>query len=86
MPDHHPISRIQGMIISVSGSTWFSVLEQVKAYHQGSLAEEIQPLTAFITLWGLYHWVCISFELSTAPTEFQRIMERCLLDLRDTIL
>ncbi|GAA6083799.1 uncharacterized protein LOC109201851 [Tachysurus ichikawai] len=54
IPDHHPIPRIQNMLDSPSGSTWFFILDQGKAYHQGFMEERSHPMTAFITLWGLY--------------------------------
>uniref|UniRef100_H3ABA9 ribonuclease H n=1 Tax=Latimeria chalumnae TaxID=7897 RepID=H3ABA9_LATCH len=75
----HPIPRIRDMLDSLSGSSWFSVLDQGKAYHKGC------PLTAFITPWGLYKWVRIPFGLSSAPTKFQRSMEECLSGLQDDI-
>lgn len=73
------------MLESPTGSSWFTVLDQGKAYHQGFLDEESQPLTAFITSWGLYQWVRIPFGLSSAPAEFQRSMEHCLWGLHNDI-
>lgn len=73
IPDRHHIPRVQDMLNNLSGSSWFSVLDQGKAYHQ-AFVEEVSCPTQL-----LKH----PFGLSSAPTKFQHSMEECLGGLRD---
>ena len=51
IPDGQPIPKVQDILNCLGGNCWFSILDMSKAYHQGFIHENSQPLTAFPTPW-----------------------------------
>lgn len=74
-PDSYPLPRIDELMDSLSGKTWFTVLDSRAAYWAISVHPEDRPKTAFTDGNRLYQFRRLPFGLSTAPTTFQRTMD-----------
>jgi len=72
--DAYPLPRIDEMLDSLTGRTWFTVLDSRSAYWAISVHPDDRQKTAFSDGHRLLQFRRLPFGLSTAPTTFQRTM------------
>src|SRR5205809_968627 len=74
------LPRIDQVVDSTAGSELLCFLDAYSRYHQVSLAESDCIKTLFITPFGAYCYITMSFGLKNAGATYQRAMQRCLHD------
>ena len=77
----YPLRLIEECIDSLADMQWFSTLGMNSGYWQIPVAERDKEKTAFITKYGLFHFLRMPFGLSNAPATFQRTMNLVLFGL-----
>ena len=68
-----------------AGNRWYGKLYLKAAYHQIPLDEESQGLTAIATSIGTFKYTVMPFGIKTAPSAFQRIMDKILVGCKATL-
>jgi hypothetical protein len=79
----YPLPRIEDLFDQLRGASVFSKIDLRSGYHQ----LRIRPLDilkpAFITKYGLYAFMIMSFRLTNAPAYFMYLMNSVFMDYLD---
>ena len=76
--DRFPLNSIDSNLHKLSGSSVFSCLDAIGAFHSLVVAEESRDYTSFVTPFGSYRFVRLPFGLSNAPSAYSRLVQMAL--------
>jgi hypothetical protein len=82
----YPMPRIEDLFDKLRGVGVFSKIDLRSGYHQLRIRPTDIPKTAFITKYGLYEFMVMSFGLTNAPAYFMYLMNSVFMDYLDKFL
>ena len=77
--DSFPLPRIDTVLDSLAGSSWFSTLDMKSGYWQVAMDPKDQEKTAFSAADSLWEFSVMPFGLCNSPATFSRLMDQVLL-------
>lgn len=83
--DVYPLPRIDDLLDTLQGSTYFSSIDLRSGYWQIPVLDADRPKTTFVTSDGLYQFTVMPFGLCNAPATFERMMDTLLRGLKWSI-
>jgi hypothetical protein len=75
--DPFELPRIDQVINSTAGCDLLCFLDCYSGYHQIAIKKEDQKKTAFVTLFGVYCYMTMSFGLNNTGATYQRANQAC---------
>jgi hypothetical protein len=79
----YPLSRIEDLFGQLRGASVFSKIDLRSGYHQLRIRPSDITKTTFITKYGLYEFMIMSFGLTNAPAFFMYLMNSVFMDYLD---
>jgi hypothetical protein len=77
------LPRIDDIFDQLKGACAFSKIDLRSGYHQLKIRATNIPKTAFITRYGLYEYMVMSFGLTNAPAYFMYLMNKVFMEYLD---
>ena len=76
--DAYPLGSISNNLDKLSGSTVFTTLDSMGAFHTIPVAESSRDYTSFITCFGTFRFVRVPFGLANASSAYSRLLQMAL--------
>jgi hypothetical protein len=84
--NRYPLPRIDDLLGQLQRAQVFFKVDLLSGYHQVRVKEEDIPKTAFMTRYGQYKFLVISFRLTNALAVFMDMMNRVFHDYLDQFI
>jgi hypothetical protein len=81
--NNYPLPRIEDLFDQLRGANVFSKIDLRLGYHHLRIRPSDISKTTFITKYGLYEFIIMSFGLTNAPAIFMNLMNSVFLDYLD---
>lgn len=76
------LPNLEESFSAMSGSHWLSVMDLKSGHYQIEMIESDKAQTTFVCCLGFWAWNCMPQGMTNAPSTFQRLMERCMGDIK----